>query len=238
MYLTTKIWEKSYDEAMAILSKCSRKDLIALLEQNDKNGTYSDLESKAQGLKPATKANLIESFFYTWNQNFNELVFVGDEVMWSGNYGMDEPVKASVTSIELCKAENMKYGKQMRYVHERDLKRCVFNLSNNHWGYGHQVSIIKTEKVEDTRPPFAWKSHIRNMFDEVIQSNDKMAIFHKPFQITMLILGAAAKYAAETGDEKMIGYFARLALYEFSDPTNKEEFNQERTQYYIDKTLQ
>lgn len=81
----------------------------------------------------------------------------------------------------------------------------------------------------------AWKVHMRNMFDEIIQANDSMKIFHKPFCITMRILGEAATYAAELRNERMIGYFARLALYKFSDPTDPE-FDKVRTGYYINKT--
>lgn len=81
-----------------------------------------------------------------------------------------------------------------------------------------------------------WRSHIRNMFDEILGYNNKMYPFDKPFRITMSILGAAAKHAAEIGDEKMIGYFCRLSLYTFSDPASKD-YDKERTDYYINKTV-
>lgn len=100
----------------------------------------------------------------------------------------------------------------------------------------HNCAVCGSVKETSLDSAFVWKSHIRNLLDEVIQNNSKMAIFHKPFQITMNILAEAAQHAVKIKDDKMIGFFARLALYEFSDPTNKAEFDQERTNYYINKT--
>lgn len=83
-----------------------------------------------------------------------------------------------------------------------------------------------------------WKSHIRGLFDEIIQNGgDKTYYFRLPLQITIQIIAEAAAHAAQIKDDKMIGYFARLGLYAFSDPTNKEEYNSELTKFYCDKTL-
>lgn len=79
-----------------------------------------------------------------------------------------------------------------------------------------------------------WKSHVRNLFDEILINKDCL-ILHKPLQITIGILGEMASHAAKSNDEKMIGYFCRLALYTFSDPTNPD-YDKERTDYYINKT--
>lgn len=80
-----------------------------------------------------------------------------------------------------------------------------------------------------------WKSHVRNLFDEIL-TNPGTSILRRPLQITISILGVAAQYAADTNNEVMIGYFARLAIYTFSDPTNHAEYDKERTDYYIKKT--
>lgn len=81
-----------------------------------------------------------------------------------------------------------------------------------------------------------WKVLLRKLLEENLECTPGAAIFDKPFRITMRILGAAAQHAAEIQDEKMIGYFCRLGIYTFSDPTNKEDFDQKRTDYYVSKT--
>lgn len=80
-----------------------------------------------------------------------------------------------------------------------------------------------------------WRSHVRNLFDEIMV-NPGTRILKVPLQITINILAEAAQYAGKSGDEKMIGYFARLAIYAFSDPTDKKDFDQQRTDNYINKT--
>lgn len=82
-----------------------------------------------------------------------------------------------------------------------------------------------------------WKSHVRNMFDELLGFNEHMGCFDKPFRITMNILSKAAQDAAKQGNEAMIGHFCKLSLYTFSDPTCKEDYNADLTAYYISKTL-
>ncbi len=84
--------------------------------------------------------------------------------------------------------------------------------------------------------PIVWRSHVRNLFDEIIQCNDNTKILHKPLQITINMLAEIAEYAAEINDEKLIDFCSRLALYHFSDPENKKEYNEKRTDYYIKKT--
>lgn len=92
-------------------------------------------------------------------------------------------------------------------------------------------------KIKKEDSPLVWKAHVRNMFDELLQCGESTRIFDKPFRITMRILGAMAEHAAEVNDEVMIGYLCRFAIYNFSNPTNLEEFDQERTDYYVRKTI-
>ncbi len=78
--------------------------------------------------------------------------------------------------------------------------------------------------------------HVVNMFDEILQHNNNMACMKIPLMTLTMILGKAAARAAELGDEEMIGYFCRLALYDFSNPSLPEEYDAERTKKYINKT--
>ncbi len=85
------------------------------------------------------------------------------------------------------------------------------------------------------KAPLVWKSHVRNLFDEILVNKDCW-ILENPLKITMRIMGAAADEAAKQGNEKMIGFFCMMALYTFSDPTHAD-FDQERTNYYINKAI-
>jgi len=49
--------------------------------------------------------------------------------------------EAKVTGIELTKPGE-KYGIPMDKVFMEDKDRCVFDMDNNHWSYGYQVSVI------------------------------------------------------------------------------------------------
>jgi hypothetical protein len=46
-----------------------------------------------------------------------------------------------VTGIELTK-DGSKYGIGMDKIFVEDKDRCVFDMDNGHWSYGHQVSVI------------------------------------------------------------------------------------------------
>ena len=49
--------------------------------------------------------------------------------------------EAKVTGIELTK-DGSKYGIGMDKIFVADKDRCVFDMDNGHWSYGHQVSVI------------------------------------------------------------------------------------------------
>jgi hypothetical protein len=92
----------------------------------------------------------------------------------------------------------------------------------------------KTFAIVPDSGPMIWKSHVRQLFTEILDSNDTTWILSQPLRITLHILGAAAQHAAKIQDDKMIGFFCSLALYTFSDPTDPD-FDQERTNYYLNK---
>ena len=69
---------------------------------------------------------------------------VGDEVMWSGCFGMDEPQKVRVTGIEVTETPRTKYGEEVSEV-DWDIinqNRALISLNNNHWCYAEQISRI------------------------------------------------------------------------------------------------
>lgn len=74
---------------------------------------------------------------------------IGDEVIWRGAWGTQEPIKAKIESIELC-ANGRKYGKDVKSVDWNTVtngKRSItVSLDNGHWAYGNQLTEIEKTK--------------------------------------------------------------------------------------------
>jgi hypothetical protein len=68
---------------------------------------------------------------------------VGDEVMWSGCFGMETSQKVRVTGMEVTDTPRSKYGEEVSEVSWDLIKqnRVIFSLANNHWCYAEQVSM-------------------------------------------------------------------------------------------------
>ena len=66
-----------------------------------------------------------------------------------------------------------------------------------------------------------WRVNTAGLLQE-IGNNGEMAVMRKPLMIFMGILSEVAKRASELNDPKMNSLMARLALYEITDPYNKE----------------
>lgn len=82
-----------------------------------------------------------------------------------------------------------------------------------------------------------FKVHVRKMFDEIREcGGPAIKIMDKPIAILYGIICKAAERAGEINDDEMIGYFCRLGLYEFSDPSHKD-YDADLTNAYIQKTL-
>lgn len=64
---TSSPLEMSKADAEAYIKKASREDLISILKSNDPNGIYTDAESKREFGKPASKKDLTESFWRSWD---------------------------------------------------------------------------------------------------------------------------------------------------------------------------
>jgi len=70
---------------------------------------------------------------------------IGDEVIWRGRWGKEAPEQVKITSIEVCNGS--KYGMGLSEVEWSDIKlnprNYVFDLNNEHWAYGYQLTEIK-----------------------------------------------------------------------------------------------
>jgi hypothetical protein len=70
---------------------------------------------------------------------------IGDEVIWRGAWGKDVPKQVKIISIEVCNGS--KYGMGLSEVEWSDIKlnprNYVFDLNNEHWAYGYQLTEIK-----------------------------------------------------------------------------------------------
>ena len=71
--------------------------------------------------------------------NGNQTIKIGMTVVYRGSWGHDAPKEAIVEGIELCEQERMKYGEPVDEVAIADVKRSVFDLSDEHWCYGYQI---------------------------------------------------------------------------------------------------
>ncbi len=92
-------------------------------------------------------------------------------------------------------------------------------------------------KIEiNDEDPLCWTVVLRQLFDETLLNKDCW-ILYQPFNITMNIMGLLAEYVKEIGDEKLIGFMCRFSVYTFSDPTHPD-YDEEKSNYYISKTLQ
>ena len=79
-----------------------------------------------------------------------------------------------------------------------------------------------------------WRSHVRLLFEEILESNDKMQILDKPLRITLIIMGEIAAHAVDIQDEKLMAICGRLGLYEGCLPTepNYKEMQELISKYF------
>jgi len=73
----------------------------------------------------------------------NEILKVGDKVMWRGAWGKETPKEAVVTEMALC-AVGEKYGKPISSAKWSTVEneKVVVDLDNGHWAYGYQLDRI------------------------------------------------------------------------------------------------
>lgn len=69
---------------------------------------------------------------------------VGDKVMWRGGFGLDAPMVAVITEIEVCKAPRSKHGISVSETDWSLRNLLVVSLENGCWAYGSQISPIQS----------------------------------------------------------------------------------------------
>ncbi len=72
----------------------------------------------------------------------NNMVKVGDKVMWKGCFGMDPAQVATIESIQLCEQRRTKYGEEVDEAPWTQKDFLVVTLTNGSWAYGEQLSPI------------------------------------------------------------------------------------------------
>jgi hypothetical protein len=70
-----------------------------------------------------------------------DVLEIGQEVLWSGSWGIDSPVKTVVTDIE----DHTDYDSPLESVEWERLNNrdIIVTLENGHWAYGDQIKKIK-----------------------------------------------------------------------------------------------
>lgn len=49
-----------------------------------------------------------------------------------------------ITGIEVVAPGQSDGGTEVEWIYEFDKDRCVFDLANGHWAYGHEVTVIRS----------------------------------------------------------------------------------------------
>ena len=78
------------------------------------------------------------------------IIKIGSNVIYRGNFGMGCPEKVTIESIDMCEKEGDKYGDAVESI-DWDMKNYgCFTLSNGHWCYGGQIdSLLDEEEPEE-----------------------------------------------------------------------------------------
>lgn len=70
----------------------------------------------------------------------DDMLHVGDEVMWRGGWGKDAPLPARVVGIEKTDLPNQKEGSSVEAIAWKDIACSVIDLDTGNWAYGDQIS--------------------------------------------------------------------------------------------------
>ena len=73
---------------------------------------------------------------------------VGDEVVYRGGFGTEEPQTVTVTAIVICPDEYNKQGEEVLEIDGKKVRdaNMIYDLSNNRWCRGHQIDMWKSTK--------------------------------------------------------------------------------------------
>ena len=72
----------------------------------------------------------------------NDILKVGDTVMWRGCFGMDAAKPVKVTHMEITPRPREKYGTEVRAAFWSQKDYLVVTLDTGNWAYGEQLSPI------------------------------------------------------------------------------------------------
>lgn len=75
--------------------------------------------------------------------NDENVISVGDTVMWRGTWGQDAAKPAKIIDMQLCEEERMKYGIDIEKAYLKDKNRLCVVLDNHAWAYGFQIEPIR-----------------------------------------------------------------------------------------------
>lgn len=72
----------------------------------------------------------------------NNVLKVGDNVIWRGRFGLDEPQKAKITGIQVNIENGSKEGISVNKISWSSVKerKQILDLDNNHWCWSYQVA--------------------------------------------------------------------------------------------------
>ena len=75
----------------------------------------------------------------------NDIVKVGDTVMWSAGFSLFTDEAAVVVSLELTESPRTKTGRDVQEVSWDMVRanRVLFGLSNGSWAYSEQITKIE-----------------------------------------------------------------------------------------------
>ena len=78
----------------------------------------------------------------TWyNISMENILYLGDVVVWRGAWGTELPKEVKVDRIEITSRENEKTGTSVSNVSWNEPYFVVF-LDNNKWAYKYQISPL------------------------------------------------------------------------------------------------
>jgi len=83
--------------------------------------------------------------------------------------------------------------------------------------------------------PLQWRSHVPNLFIEIIENMEKNGrAVAEPLRITYSIMQEVAMRCSEVNDPELNALMCRLTMYAIADPTNKEHFDQKKSEKLMD----
>lgn len=70
---------------------------------------------------------------------------IGDDVLWRGSFGMEEPKKVMVTGIQLNYSNGSKEGipvEEIDWWHIQE-RNQILDLDNGHWCWAFQIEPVR-----------------------------------------------------------------------------------------------